>query len=206
MKNLFTLFSLWMMSCVAFSQNYYVFSDKDGNVFDDGVTIVRTDTEELGPDMPMVPSGLYVKNVEAPSNYEVSVQANIERIDSGELQLCFPQSCSYYNTTGKQNETGRAIIEQGNVQNLMTEWVPREFGECIVTYTLKMYQSFFSKGERTITVHFKYLDPAGITQPETNTSAAESFFDMQGRRAEATTRGLSIIRMSDGSVKKVIRM
>lgn len=206
MKNLFTLFSLWMMSCVAFSQNYYVFSDKDGNVFDDGVTIVRTDTEELGPDMPMVPSGLYVKNVEAPSNYEVSVQANIERIDSGELQLCFPSSCTFYNTTGKQSETGRAKIAQGSVQNLMTEWVPAGYGECSVIYTLKMYQSFFSKGERTITVHFKYLDPAGITQPETNTSAAESFFDMQGRRAEATTRGLSIIRMSDGSVKKVIRM
>ena len=33
MKNLFTLFFLWMISSVAFAQEYYVFSDKDGKVF-----------------------------------------------------------------------------------------------------------------------------------------------------------------------------
>lgn len=206
MKNLFSLFFLWMISSVAFAQEYYVFSDKDGKVFEDGATIECTETEELGPGMVMIPSGLYVKNVEAPSDYEVSVQANISRIDNGELQLCFPSNCAYYSTTGKQSETGKAKIAQGSVQNLMTEWVPAGYGECSVTYTLKMYQSFFSKGERTITVNYKYLDPAAITQTEANTTIPESHFDMQGRRAEATTRGLSIIRMSDGSVKKVIRM
>lgn len=206
MKKNFTLFSLWMMCSVAMAQEYYVFSDKDGNVFDDGATIVCDEPEELGPGMDMIPSGLYVKNVEAPSNYEVSVQANITRIDSGELQLCFPQSCSYYNTTGKQSETGKAKVAQGSVQNLMTEWVPRGYGECIVIYTLKMYESFFSKGERTITVNYKYIDPAAISQPETHTAVPVTVYDMQGRRTETAAGGLQLIRMSDGSVRKTIRM
>ncbi len=205
MKNLFTLFFLWMISSVAFAQEYYVFSDKDGKVFEDGATIECTETEELGPGMVMIPSGLYVKNVEAPSDYEVSVQANISRIDNGELQLCFPQSCSYYNTTGKQSETGRAKVAQGNVQNLMTEWVPADYGECSVTYTLKMYQSFFSKGERTITINYKYLDSAGINHPEADNSVSESCFDLQGRRADATGHGLLLIRMSDGTARKVLK-
>ncbi|MCR5129988.1 MAG: hypothetical protein K6C10_00815 [Prevotella sp.] len=204
MKKIFTLFSFLLMASGAFAQDYYVFADKDGNVYEDGVTIERADAEDDGWGGAIVYSGLYAKNVSAPSSYQVAAQAEITKLDNGALQLCFPTNCVFYSSTGKQKETAKTKFDQGKQMDLMTEWTPEAYGECTVTYTLNMYDGFASKGKRTITVNYKYTDPANIGQAETKTATPKAYYDAQGRRTDGASRGINIVRMSDGSVRKVI--
>jgi len=204
MKKIFTLFSFLLMAAGAFAQNYYVFADKDGNVYEDGVTIECTDAEDDGWGGAIVNSGLYARNENAPSSYQVAAQAEITKLDNGAVQLCFPTNCISYSSTGKQKETEKVKFNQGNQMSLMTEWIAEAYGDCIVKYTLNMYDGFASKGKRTITVNYKFTDPANIGQTETKTVKPEAYYDAQGRRTDGATRGLNIVRMSDGSVKKVV--
>jgi len=204
MKKIFTLLSLFLTGMVAFADDYYVFCDKDGNVYENAASIVCSEVEEDDFGALQVSSGLYVKNVAAPSNYQVCVQANIAQMDNGSLQLCFPVNCVYYSTTGKQKDTSKGQVDAGSQANLMTEWFPTAYGTCVVTYTLKMYQNIFSKGERTITVTYRYADPSGIAPTPGSSPRTVAHYDLQGRRATPSKGALSIVRLSDGTVRKVL--
>ena len=49
------------------------------------------------------------------------------------------------------------------------------------------------------------VDPTGIsTVDETANAKAESFYSLDGKRLSAPAKGLNIVKMSDGSVKKII--
>ncbi|MGI6222323.1 MAG: hypothetical protein ACOYJG_01790 [Prevotella sp.] len=52
------------------------------------------------------------------------------------------------------------------------------------------------------------VDPTGISNVNANANAkakAESFYSIDGKRLSAPVKGLNIVKMSDGSVKKVIK-
>ncbi len=193
MKKIFTLLCAMMMGTAAFAQDLYVFADKDGKVYEDGVTIECNEVEDDGFGTIQVPSGLYVKNVDAPSNYAVSAIADIQKMDNGALQLCFPTNCATYNTTGKQAETAKGTVVQGELKNLMTEWFPTAYGECTVVYTLKIYQGLFNKGSRTITVNYRYADPTSISQVKNGKSAQGTYYNLKGQRVEKPAKGLYIL-------------
>ncbi len=192
MKKIFTLLSFVLFAMMSYAQDTYAFSDKDGNVYADAATIECTTFEEDDFGGIIMPSGLYVKNVAAASNYQISIVANIQQMDNGAVQLCFPKNCSSYDKLGKQSETAKASIAQGAVQNMMTEWLPTAYGECTVLYTMKIYDGIFSKGSRTITAHYKYADPTGI-KTLTADRGALSVYDLQGRRVAQPTKGLYIV-------------
>jgi hypothetical protein len=48
------------------------------------------------------------------------------------------------------------------------------------------------------------VESTGISQASTKDSKATAFFTVDGRRNTQMQRGLNIVRMSDGSIKKVI--
>lgn len=207
MKKILCLLALSVCATVVFAQSdYYVFCDKDGNVYDNDVTITCSNAEvdEFGD--AEVPSGLYVKNVDAPSSYTVSAQANITRMDNGNVQLCFPVSCANYRNTGTQTETGKTSLAQGTPKNMQTEWLPTTYGECTVVYSLFTYQTIIKKATRTITVNYKYANPTGITTMNAHSTAVpQTLCDLQGRRTSAGVKGLYLQRMADGSIRKVMR-
>lgn len=205
MKKIFTLLTFLMLGTVIYAQSYYVFTDKDGNVIEKGKTIECTEIEDTGFDLVMK-SGLFVKNVDAPSNYQVAVVAKITRIDNGAIQLCFPMNCFYYDTVGTHGGTTKASLSQGASQDILSEWIPKNFGECVVEYTAKSYQGAFPKADYTVTVHYKYADPAGIELVKGGQSASiRHCYDLLGRQTTGVQHGLNIIRMSDGSVRKVFK-
>ena len=141
MKKVFTLCLLMLLGTVTYAQGY-VFSDKDGNVYENGKTIERTGFEDDGFGV-MLKSGLFVKNQDAPSNYEVAVVANITRIDNGDVQLCFPTNCYNYSVVGTHGGKDKTSLGEGAVKDIQSEWLPTEVGECIVEYTAKNYQGDF---------------------------------------------------------------
>lgn len=203
MKKLFTLILL-MTTVMGYAQNSYVFADKDGTVFENGDTIVRTEVEDSGFDK-QINSGLYVKNVSAANGYQVAVSANITRLDNGTVQLCFPENCNYYNSVGNNEAKDKASLAQGALKSIQSEWLPTAYGECIVTYTAQSYQGVFPKSSYKVTVIYRYADPAAIKGLNANqTVLPAQRFDLQGRPLRTSARGLNIVRGSDGKIYKFI--
>ncbi len=192
MKKLFTLLSFVLLGTVAYAQDTYAFSDKDGNVYEDGVTIERNEAEDDGFGGIMVPSGLYAKNVNG-GDYQISIVADITKLDNGSVMLCFPDLCKYYATTGKQTETGKIALSVGEAKDMMTEWLPTAYGECSVTYTMNIKDGILDKGQRTITVNYKYADPSGIDEVKGAKTTAGTYYNLSGQRVENPTKGLYIV-------------
>ena len=203
MKKVFTLLLLLVFVTSAMADDLYVFTDKQGNVIENGATITCQDAESDDFGVVMVNSGLFVKNQAAPNGYSVAVQAKITRIDNGALQLCFPTNCYSYDKVGTYGGNDKKALSKGESHNLQTEWIPTEYGECIVEYTATSYQNLFSKGTYKITVHYVFADPSGVTNARKADVQPLQGFDLQGRQAMVGQHGLTIVRMSDGSIRKV---
>ena len=205
MKKCFTLFIVLMMYSAVFAQGY-VFTDKNGNVYEDGATITRTEVENEDIEMPQINSDLFVKNDGAPANSKVAIVADITKIDNGLVQLCFPTECNSYSATGQQ-ETSKTSLPQGESQNIMSEWMPNEvgaYGECSVTYTAKTYDGMLAR-TFSVTVNYKYVNPTGIEAVSQQAPhKAVRRYNLLGNQVKGSQRGLSIVLMSDGRVRKVI--
>lgn len=155
MKKIFTFLSLCLLSIAASAQEY-VFTDKEGNVFEDGAVINRSEVVDDGFGGINLPGNLFVKNVNAEEGCQVAIEAQITKIDNGDLQLCFPTNCQSYSETGTYEPNGKATLAIGESKDLMTEWIPTEYGECTVTYSAKKYQGISGETCRSITVKYKY--------------------------------------------------
>ena len=80
MKKFFTFLSLCLLSITVSAQEY-VFTDKEGNVFEDGTVINRTKVEDDGFGGINLPANLFVKNVNAEEGCQVAIEAQITKID-----------------------------------------------------------------------------------------------------------------------------
>jgi len=199
---IFLLMSLYGMTAMAQNTTGYVFCDKDGNEIT-ATEITCSNAEDDGFGGILVPSGLYVKNVSGDDGTTVAVKADITRLDNGSVQVCFPLNCLSKSTTGEIAENGKGTIAIGQVKDLMTEWLPTAYGECVVEYTATIYKGAFKRGSFSITANYKYVDAAGAgTLPAVGNSRITHSYDLSGRRA---TKGLRIVRKADGTVRKVIR-
>ena len=141
---------------------FYQFSDKDGNVIADGTTIVCSEAEEDMFGGVEISSGLFVKNVSAPSNYMVRIDTEITRIDNGAVQVCFPTNCYSFRETGLYKSESTQMAD-GEMKSIQSEWIPEDaetFGECFVTYTamsmMSMGFSSIDKGGPSVTVHYVF--------------------------------------------------
>lgn len=205
MKRFFTLLSFLILGMTAMNADNYVFVDKDGNIIEDGTTITVSEFEEDAFGSIQLKSGLSVKNIEAPSNYSVRIHNEITRIDNGNVQVCFPVYCHNYDAVGSnKSEEGKLATDE--VKDIQSEWFPETYGECIVTYQAMSLQPmanlFVEKGGPKVTVHYVYADPAGVKSVK-NDAQSTVYYDLQGRQSAQPNYGISIVRMSDGSVHKV---
>lgn len=206
MKRFFTLLSLFMLGITAINADNFVFVDKDGNVIEDGATITVTEFEEDAFGSVQLKSGLSVKNVGAPSNYSVRIHNEITRIDNGNVQVCFPVYCHNYTAVGT-NKSEEGTLSTDEVKDIQSEWFPESYGECIVTYQAMALQPmanlYIEKGGPKVTIHYIYSDQAGVTSLKNHVEAVE-YFNLQGRHTVQPQRGINIVRMSDGSVRKML--
>lgn len=155
MKKLFTFLSLCLLSIAASAQEY-VFTDAQGNTYDDGAVINRTEVEDDGFGSINLPGNLFIKNVGAEEGSQVAIETQITKIDNGALQICFPANCKSISAVETYESEAKASLASGEAKDLTTEWLPTEYGECIVTYTAKKYLGFAGSAVRSITVKYKY--------------------------------------------------
>ena len=81
----------------------FVFVDSEGNEVEDGSHINASTVEYIDDGMGgqtlIIPTGLSVKNTSS-ENCGVSLEIDVEKLDNGILQYCFPSSCNVISSTG----------------------------------------------------------------------------------------------------------
>ncbi|MCD8297363.1 MAG: hypothetical protein LUC88_07305 [Prevotella sp.] len=206
-----TVFSLTAMADDEID-NTLQFVDEAGNVIDNGTTITRAEIEVDPFGDSFISSGLYVKNT-TDAIAGVGMDVTISKMDNGSLSFCFPQSCTYHKTVETFSSDG--YLEASELKDMTTEWYPSAYGDCVVTFKLKVMD--YTEGSNgptnfslkaygpEVTVNFSYPDPAGINGVEiSGTSEIVARYTLQGQRISTPQRGLNIVKYADGRTVKTI--
>ncbi|MBR5169738.1 MAG: dockerin type I repeat-containing protein [Muribaculaceae bacterium] len=139
MKRFFTfVFSLVALAMTVSAQDInmsYVFVDANGNVLENGATVVVNTVEQFDEASEVIYSGISVKNTNGSSDW-LRVIYNVEQIDNGSYQICFPTNCNYAAEVGEYM-TGSGQL-MGETQNIQSEWFPTADGTCVVNLTIEL--------------------------------------------------------------------
>ena len=139
MKRVLTFVFGWMLLILpAAAQDIdmsFVFVDKDGQVLENGATVVRNTVEYDEDGSGMINSGISVRNTNGSTDW-LRVSYTVERIDNGRYQICFPSSCNFADEVGTF-VTANGQLE-GEIQNIQSEWFPVADGSCIVNLTIEL--------------------------------------------------------------------
>lgn len=206
---LFTFLAAFCTLPLLAQSSTIIFTDENGNEITDGTTITadKPVTDDFG-DM-LIPSGIYAKNLSA-EDAGVRINYTVKTLDNGTMQICFPMTCVSKNTTGTF-QTDNGVLGANEKRDLQTEWLPKAYGKCIVTYQIEVMKQisvfppkYESQGTgSTITVNYVYADPSaikGIT--DDSHAAARAYYDAAGARQARPRHGLNIVRKTDGKVVK----
>ena len=163
MKKLLTLFLFSLLSTlctVAQDSSTFQFVDKNGNTIANGTSLTvseLTEDEIMGN---FISTGLSVKNT-SETNASVRISYQIETLDNGLFQICFPSSCITKTTTGSF-ETTNGEMTAGEVRDLQCEWFPEAYGTCKVTLTIEVLNALGTKiaDGSAVQVSFSYADPS----------------------------------------------
>lgn len=141
MRKIFTLlFGLSMLAWPAMAQDVdesYVFMDEEGNIIENGATVVRNVVEAYDEVSEVIYSGISVLNLGGLSSDYLKMHYDIQRLDNGSYQICFPSTCNMKTEVGVY-ETGIGQL-MGDLQDIQSEWFPIADGECIVTLRIEVF-------------------------------------------------------------------
>ena len=142
MRKFFTLllFGLSMLAWPAMAQEIdesYVFMDEEGNIIENGATVVRNVVEPFDEVSDVIYSGISVLNLGGSTSDYIKMIYVIDRIDNGTYQICFPTTCNMQTEVGVY-ETGIGQL-MGDLQDIQSEWFPVADGECVVTLTIEIF-------------------------------------------------------------------
>lgn len=141
MKRYFTffLFGFVLMAIPLLAQEVdqsYVFMDEEGNIIENGATVVRNVVEIFDEESEVIYSGISVLNLGGDSNDYLKMHYDITRLDNGTYQICFPSTCNMQTEAGVYETSIGQLM--GDLQNIQSEWFPTADGECIVTLSIEI--------------------------------------------------------------------
>lgn len=198
-----------MMAIAMHAQsNDLQFCYKDGTVIPSGSTVVinTPDPELLEEDEVMFESGIYIKNATS-SAVNATLSFKVTEIsEESELSVCLGTQCQMYHVTGNY-DIANVSLTGGSLNDMRCHWAPAidwdteeySYGSCAAEYTIKSGSTACS----TITVKFVYADPTSINTVNKKATVAKTF-DITGRQT-ISGNGILIQKMSDGSVRKVVK-
>lgn len=221
MKRVFAFAFAALLSIGAFAQGdqpTFQLFDKNNNPVADGATLVLTEGENLGNFQ--IPTGLYLKN-NSNDTQGVGIDVKLVSIDNGTFSCCFPMNCQTINRVGDYKDfNAPATMEAGEEKDLQTEWIPAQYGSCLVELQFKIYNvetkeifgcpvseptTFKAYGPK-VQLHFVYADPTGIDGiKDNNNTTVVARYNANGMSVKSEVKGLNIIRLSNGKTIKQIK-
>lgn len=224
MKKILLLCVALLSTAATFAQQddnrVFVFTDKDGNAYEDNATVVRDEIEiNEFEETAQILSGIYVKQTATDKNYAVAMSVTVNGIDNGMLSVCFPQNCLTFTAKGS-SDLGKNVLSDAASYNketglagMATEWIPSAedaWGKCTATFTLttlikNSFLDYTTVGKSSvITVQFVNRDPAAINGVADNGTAKEvARYTADGQRISAPVKGINIVKLSDGRTVKL---
>lgn len=204
MKKFFTLIAVLGMAAYASAQSF-VFT-KGGEVVEDNATFTfyAEEVEEdwgYGPEIMLhlaAPEDLVLKNN---TSEDIPITAILTYTDAcpWEISWCMGETCR---TVGKSPYEMTAVLRANSTMKL--DYHANEFA-------VGIYGSFAANmkieanGEsRSVNINLVYLDPASVGEVSKANVTEVARYAADGRQLTQPQRGLNIVRMSDGSVKKVM--
>ena len=142
MKRYFTffLFGFVLMAMPVLAQDIdqsYVFMDEEGNIIENGTTVVRNVVELYDEGTEVIYSGISVLNLAGSSADYLKMHYDIQRLDNGFYQICFPTTCNMKNEVGVYETAIGQLM--GDLQDIQSEWFPTADGECIVVLSIEIF-------------------------------------------------------------------
>ncbi len=162
--------------------------------------------------LPMLCSDFVIKNVSGSSFDQVRLANEITRIDNGSYSTCAMGACLAGRTQPEYFSSHHGTIAPGETSgDLQTEWYPDTYGECDVDLQIEIGEqdaagdfSFLDYGP-LITVKFVYTDPVGVEEGmEKMPARIVGRYTLDGQAVSYLGKGVYVLRMSDGSSRKVV--
>lgn len=194
----------------------FVFVDGEGNEVADGSHINASEIgyidDGMGGRTLIIASGLSVKNTTSES-CGVSLEINVEKIDNGNLQCCFPSNCKKIYSTGVSTGSN-GTLDEDQVKDFETEWIPSAYGECTATFKIKVMDitfnswgipsySFKAYGP-SVKVTFTYAESSGINEITSDKkSEIVGYYSISGLRTDVPQKGFNIVKYADGTSGKI---
>lgn len=231
-KHLLSIALCLFVGTSAFAQVEFV-DDATGEVIPNGSTVVKNiiDTPLVLPvgKNQQISSGLSVKNT---SSATVSVQSQLDVTDLpfGQLTLCFPDACwinvgaykgSYpthkpvqtnLSADGPWTSPKAGNLGAGVKEPLKSEWIISNIGNCTwdgsigsftATYSLLVNNAVVSTVKVLYSTDSNTAGISGIKTDATNKTVVATY-NAAGQQIVPGTKGLTIVKYSDGSSKKVV--
>ena len=202
MKKIFTLIFLAMASIAVNAQ--VVLTDPQGKEYADGETMVIL--PEIDPEWEEVifecPS---IKN-KGSINVSVSMEIEVTQLPEGtSFQVCYPLECTMIDkvstiTTAANNLGG------GDVVPSRVEWFCANVDGDYVKGTAVAKITLYENGAKgnTVTVKFPNEDADAVETVVAGKATKIAAYNINGQQTNAA-HGLLIEKMSDGSVRKVVK-
>ena len=188
MKRIILFLSIIITSviCALSASAQLQFIDADGNP----VTATELSFSEVEEDMwgdLQIALPVSVQNTsDAPVNATATI--TVETITNGTLQTCAFGDCSRYKTAGTYQRP-TLTLAAGAVHDMLTEWLPTDYGKCVITITLRDADSGAALSSLRIT--FLNVDPTAIPSV-TTTSKHTLFYSLTGHPQTRITKGFLI--------------
>ena len=217
MKKIFTLAMLLMLGLgTSFAQdeeidNTLQFVDSKGAVVPDGSEITRTEVEDDGFGSVQISAGLSVKNT-SDETVGTKCEFNVLEVPTGSINCFFPMACMAGPNVGTYKTMG-GTLEASETRDFQTEWIGfDQYGKAKATFQILICElgNFGKTGDviangPKITINFINSDPTGINGPTNVTvNRVAERYNAAGARIYAPVKGINILKMEDGSVKKVL--
>lgn len=184
----------------------YEFCRADGTIVPDGsvVTITKAEEADDGSGDIIMNSELFAKRVDGDAEDLLRIAYDVQSMDNGSMQICFPQACKYI------SKTGAGSTQPGTMANdrlsIATEWLPVTYGKCTVKVNVETVVSIIGGYSAIddgpgITLQFVYADPASVAS-SVSVATPVAYYSLSGQRLSGRPHGMALVRLSNGKVVK----
>lgn len=188
------------MSATSYAQ--LVFVDANGKEIANGATLTM-DEAVVDPDWGDVEvdlKGLSVKNTSG-STQTFQMNATVKSIPNGSFSCCFGTNCRQRDSEGVLELKNLSISGNKTVNIANTEWYPEEEG----AYGTTSVELSIVDGP-SVNINFVYSNPMGIKDVATAAMGKiVAIYNVSGKRIPAMTKGINLVKYSNGIVKKIIK-
>lgn len=177
----------------------------------------------------LINSGLSAKNTSA-STVQVKSQVDVTDLPFGQFALCFPGSCwinvgdwkgsfpthkptqSNLSADGPWTSPNAGSLGAGKSQSLQSEWVITNIGNATwggsigsftATYSLLVNNAVVSTVKVLYTTDQNATGIASVSNEKANKTVVATY-NAAGQQVVAGSKGLHIVKYSDGSTQKVV--